>query len=80
MASGGTAPVNRYRDRHGCTPGSLKSINHVIFMLQENHTFDDYFGMLNPYRQNNGYNMGDDGTHTTSTALKTRSNGQTYSA
>jgi phospholipase C len=32
--------------------GSIQSINHVIFMLQENHTFDNYFGMLNPYRDN----------------------------
>jgi len=40
---------------------SLQSINHVIFMLQENHTFDNYFGMLNPYRQANGWNVGDDG-------------------
>ena len=42
-------------------PGSLQSVDHVIFMLQENHTFDNYFGMLNPYRQANGYNVGDDG-------------------
>ena len=41
--------------------GSLQSINHVIFMLQENHTFDNYFGMLNPYRITNGWNVGDDG-------------------
>jgi phospholipase C len=56
--------------------GSLQSIDHVIFMLQENHTFDNYFGMLNPYRENpdgNGvcpnnaagvpqcWNIGDDG-------------------
>jgi phospholipase C len=56
--------------------GSLQAIDHVIFMLQENHTFDDYFGMLNPYRENpdgNGicpnnasgvpqcWNIGDDG-------------------
>jgi phospholipase C len=55
---------------------SLQSINHVIFMLQENHSFDNYFGMLNPYRENpdgNGicpnnaagvaqcWNIGDDG-------------------
>ena len=40
---------------------SLQSIDHVIFMLQENHTFDNYFGMLNPYRQANGMNVGDDG-------------------
>jgi phospholipase C len=40
---------------------TLQSIKHVIFMLQENHTFDNYFGMLNPYRQKNSFNMGDDG-------------------
>jgi phospholipase C len=42
--------------------GSIQSIDHVIFMLQENHTFDNYFGMLNPYRQKNGMNVGDNGT------------------
>ena len=42
-------------------PGSIQSIDHVIFMLQENHTFDNYFGMLNPYRKTNGLNIGDDG-------------------
>jgi phospholipase C len=36
-------------------------INHVIFLQQENHTFDNYFGMLNPYRKANGWNRGDDG-------------------
>jgi phospholipase C len=42
-------------------PASLQSINHVVFLLQENHTFDNYFGMLNPYRKANGMNIGDDG-------------------
>jgi len=42
-------------------PASLQSIQHVIFMLQENHTFDNYFGMLNPYRLKNSMNIGDDG-------------------
>ena len=42
-------------------PGSSQAINHVIFMLQENHTFDNYFGMLNNYRRTNGWNVGDDG-------------------
>jgi phospholipase C len=40
---------------------TLQSVKHVIFMLQENHTFDNYFGMLNPYRQKNALNIGDDG-------------------
>jgi len=39
----------------------ISAVQHVIFMLQENHTFDNYFGMLNPYRVANGYNIGDDG-------------------
>lgn len=42
-------------------PATLQSIKHVIFMMQENHTFDNYFGMLNPYRKANGWNVGDDG-------------------
>jgi phospholipase C len=41
--------------------GSVNAISHVIFMLQENHTFDNYFGMLNPYRKVNGWNIGQDG-------------------
>jgi phospholipase C len=40
---------------------SPQSIDHVIFMLQENHSFDNYFGMLNPYRIANSWNVGDDG-------------------
>ncbi|HEY3629071.1 MAG TPA: alkaline phosphatase family protein [Terracidiphilus sp.] len=41
--------------------GSVNAINHVILMLQENRSFDHYFGMLNPYRKANGWTMGDDG-------------------
>ena len=51
--------------------GNISAINHVIFMLQENHTFDNYFGMLNPYRKANNWNIGDDGKTTTWTALTT---------
>jgi phospholipase C len=43
------------------TPDNSTAINHVIFMLQENRSFDTYFGMLNPYRQANKWNVGDDG-------------------
>ena len=43
-------------------PGSLsKSVNHIILLLQENRSFDHYFGMLNPYRRQLGWNIGDDG-------------------
>jgi phospholipase C len=42
-------------------PGTVNSVSHVIFMMQENRTFDTYFGMLNPYRKANSLNVGDDG-------------------
>ena len=41
--------------------GTATSVNHVIFMMQENRTFDTYFGLLNPYRKANSFNVGDDG-------------------
>ena len=40
---------------------SLQQISHVVFMLQENHSLDNYFGMLNPYRQQLGWDVGEDG-------------------
>jgi phospholipase C len=39
----------------------IQAIAHVVFMLQENRSFDTYFGMLNPYRSANGWNLGADG-------------------
>lgn len=42
-------------------PGTLQSITHVIFMLQENRSFDSYFGMLNPYRISNNWTASEDG-------------------
>lgn len=41
--------------------GNIAKVNHVILMLQENRSFDTYFGMLNPYRRANHLNVGDDG-------------------
>jgi phospholipase C len=41
-------------------PANLDSIKHVVFMLQENRSFDSYFGMLNPYRVANGWTMSED--------------------
>jgi phospholipase C len=66
--------------------GSADAIDHVIFMLQENRTFDTYFGMLNPYRQANGWTTGADGNtyavdgidDKLSTISNTNDNGVTY--
>jgi phospholipase C len=41
-------------------PPDITAVNHVIFMLQENRSFDTYFGMINPYRVARGWNIGDD--------------------
>ena len=41
---------------------SLQSVSHVVFMLQENHSFDNYFGMLNPHaRKANDWSVGENG-------------------
>jgi phospholipase C len=59
--AGGNASATATVTVSGAGTGGAKSVDHVIFMLQENHTFDNYFGMLNPYRKSNGWNIGDDG-------------------
>jgi hypothetical protein len=43
------------------TSTAVNPINHVIFLLQENRSFDNYFGFLNAYRASNGWTTGDDG-------------------
>jgi phospholipase C len=35
-------------------PGTIQSVNHVIVMLQENRSFDSYFGKMTAYRAANG--------------------------
>lgn len=40
---------------------SLNSINHIIFMFQENRSFDHYFGKLNDYRAKLGLPQDVDG-------------------
>jgi phospholipase C len=35
-------------------PGGTTAVNHIIFMMQENRSFDHYFGQLNNYRQAQG--------------------------
>ncbi|HEV8493038.1 MAG TPA: alkaline phosphatase family protein, partial [Candidatus Angelobacter sp.] len=34
--------------------GTLQSVNHIIFMMQENRSFDSYFGKINDYRASLG--------------------------
>jgi phospholipase C len=41
--------------------GGLTSLKHIIFFLQENRSFDNYFGMLGPYRASKGLTPDIDG-------------------
>jgi phospholipase C len=48
---GASAPTPTPTPTATPTPaGSLQSVNHIIFMMQENRSFDAYFGKLNDYR------------------------------
>jgi phospholipase C len=77
---GGTTPATATATVTIVPPGSVQSIDHVIFMMQENHTFDDYFGMLNPYRQSKGWDTGDDGVTYSVDGIDDKINGQSYAA
>lgn len=44
----------------GSRSGSLQSIEHVVFVMQENRSFDHYFGMLPDYRRRNSIPGADD--------------------
>lgn len=37
-------------------PGGATAVNHIVYMMQENRSFDHYFGQLNNYRQAQGLN------------------------
>jgi phospholipase C len=78
--AGGTTPATATATVTIVPPGSVQSIDHVIFMMQENHTFDDYFGMLNPYRQTQGWDVGDDGVTYSVDGIDDKVNGQSYKA
>jgi phospholipase C len=42
-------------------PTGMSKVNHIIFMLQENRSFDQYFGKLNDYRATQGLGADVDG-------------------
>lgn len=37
--------------------GNLNNVNHIVIVMQENHSFDDYFGVL-PYAPGSPYHNG----------------------
>jgi phospholipase C len=47
----------------------ITSVNHIIYMMQENRSFDEYFGQLNAYRQSQGFGADVDVTPATASQL-----------
>lgn len=41
-------------------PQDITEVNHIIYMLQENRSFDSYFGDLGTYREANGFGSASD--------------------
>ena len=42
------------------TPTNITALNHIVFMFQENRSFDHYFAHLNSYRKANGWGGAND--------------------
>src|SRR5690348_9572555 len=36
------------------SPSNIQAVNHIIFMMQENRSFDAYFGKINDFRASAG--------------------------
>ncbi len=66
----GDIPVpNAYSKRKDIT-----LINHIVFALQENRSFDNYFGMMNKYRSMNGLPQDVDAFTLNSSGVPTNTN------
>src|SRR5579872_2696739 len=53
--------VNGTNNATATFSATLHSIHHIIYMLKENRSFDNYFGQLNAYRQRNSLPANVDG-------------------
>ena len=51
---GGDVPPASPPSTTPTSTATLQSVNHIVFMLQENRSFDNYFGQLNAYRASLG--------------------------
>jgi phospholipase C len=60
-SSSASAPSGSNPGSGSTTSAGITSINHVVYMLQENRSFDHYFGQLNAYRQTQGLGADVDG-------------------
>ena len=53
-AAGATATASATVTLLGGSAAGLANIKHIIFFIQENRTFDNYFGVLGKYRESEG--------------------------
>lgn len=58
---GGATPVPSTPGPNNGSTGDVSAINHIIFMSQENRSFDTYFGHMNEYRASLGLPQDVDG-------------------
>src|SRR5437868_9008885 len=58
---GGSTPVASTPGPNNGPTGDVSAINHIIFMSQENRSFDTYFGHMNEYRASLGLPQDVDG-------------------
>jgi phospholipase C len=56
MGCGMTGEASKPGVNHQPTdpPGGMNAVNHIIYMMQENQSFDHYFSQLNAYREKQG--------------------------
>lgn len=64
---GGATPVPPTPGPNNGPTGDVSAINHIIFMSQENRSFDSYFGHMNDYRASQGLPTDVDGLPTDAT-------------
>src|SRR4051812_2397385 len=65
LLSCGGSPSNSNNNGNG-GPGDINAVNHIVYMLQENRSFDNYFGKLNDYRVSKGLGADVDGLSSSS--------------
>jgi phospholipase C len=69
-ACGGLTGNSKPQDTPTPQPAAgITAVNHIVIMLQENRSFDHYFGQLNNYRQSQGFSTDVDVTPPTASQL-----------
>src|SRR2546430_11309159 len=76
---GGSSPISQPPQPVTAVPPGpgIESINHIIFMAQENRSFDHYFGHLDDYRTAPPYNLPADVDGTPANASNPSADGTT---